>query len=171
MLNFLIDLGNKITEEKTKGINLYHLLHYVWLIELYFLMLNSLSLFITPFLEQNEITELIPSIIHKYNADTITLLQLWSPFILFMGVGMFVSSIFVSMSKYIPFTKNSGVVLSHADAGIFFSKWLLIIALTYYVYTWTGEFLPLVMILLVLLTQAFNKIRELLESRYDITFR
>lgn len=171
MLSFLINLGNKITEEKAKGVNVYHLLHYVWLIEIYYLILNSLSIFIIQVPEIKELADIIPPIINKYNGIIMNSLQSWSPFILLLSVGLFVASFFVSMSKHILFTKNSGVIFYHADAGLFFSKWLFIIALTYYVYTWTGKFLPLIMIILVLLTQGLKKFLSILETKYDITFR
>ncbi|MED4754590.1 hypothetical protein [Brevibacillus choshinensis] len=170
MLSFLLNLGNKITEEKFKGINVYHILHYVWLIVTYYLVLNSLYEFVIHFLEIKELAQLIPAAITNYNSITMSFFQQWIPFTFILGVGLFVSAIFVSMAKGIFFTKNSGIILNHADAGLFFSKWLMIIASTYYVYSWTGEFFPLLLFSLLLLTFSLEKLRGFLETKYGITF-
>ncbi|WP_243015007.1 hypothetical protein [Brevibacillus borstelensis] len=168
-MSFLLNFGNKITEEKVKSISVYHILHYIWLVEIYYLVINALYQCAVHSLGKIELTQVIPIVIIKFNNEVMNLLQEWNPFILTIGAGLFVSAFFVSMSKHIFFIKNSGIIFYHADAGFHFSKWLIMIALTYFVYDWTGKFLPLVIFLLLLLTLSLEKFGTFLKTKYGIT--
>ncbi|WP_375199715.1 hypothetical protein [Bacillus sp. RS11] len=115
-----------------KGMTLYTLPQYLLLVLIYYLMVNSV---LNVFKDMINVQSVIPKIALEKNAEILTLIHSWLPFIGLLGVTLFVSGLFIGVLTYIPgFLGNR--VFYNASFGVIIGPWLILSYIAYLIFNY-----------------------------------
>lgn len=146
--------------EHLKKLNLFILPQIIWLLELYFLMLNALLKAYDNF-NFPEITTSLPTLIVEYNKMILKLMDEWIPFVGILGVGLLLSSFFICHICVISKIGQYNIIRRYSSYGMFIFGWFILIFLTHFIYNWLQSLFPLAFVFLIVIVylEAFiNKI-------------
>jgi len=159
MVERLIDIFLPYNEIGTEGEptrpGLPFLLKVAWVIEIYYLILNWGILQIHWF--NVELSHIIP--VHAQMINNIVLAQFASYYkmFIFLGIGLFFCGLIMSLYKDFPGFEYSPWMLVYSSYGIRLCPWLLILAITYFVYSISPNAFIILVILLPLIVQVLRK--------------
>lgn len=143
-----------------KKVNLFNLPTVIWLVLMYYLLLNWFMNLCEYIIKQNNIQPIIqiPTVIYNYNNQILTYLNEWIPFVFLFGIGMAVAAFFTiivvnQFTHYISFRVN-------AAYGFLVFKWATFICITYWAYKYLWLWFPISTILLSLLVAVYFSIKD-----------
>lgn len=156
--------------DKFKRINLYLIPQYLLLIELYYLLLNYFinfmdSGFIVSELGFNPVSTYIPEVVLEYNNLIMMTLLDWYPFLMFLSIGLLVSSIFIQFTKGIVVFRNHDTFLFHSSYGSSVSYWFLFMGGSVFFYSILGYWFPLIFIVLLIVSLLKDEIKKRLNKK------
>lgn len=144
----------KAGEELIKKLNLFKIVQTIFVIELYYLGVNSLLNL--PMVK----SILVPVEIYKYNNIILGYFKEWNGIIGLIAVGLIIYGFAVIFLNFTPILKKYEIIQVYGDSGIFIGGWLILICITYkaylYLNVWFILYVPLLWIVL-------NGIRKLLK--------
>ncbi|MCR8655845.1 hypothetical protein [Paenibacillus endoradicis] len=159
---------------KFKQLNLYVLPQFMWLILLYYLMLNSfVSIIDKSNLLQNiglkPILTYFPEIIIEKNELILQFLTDWCPFIIFLSIGLLLCGVILILLKEIIVIGEYKVIWNHSSYGISAFLWYSLIGITIYFYELMQAWFPLYVIVAYTLSKSFEIVKEKI-NKGDLTF-
>lgn len=175
MENSIEELGTKKTKsffnKQIKNINLFTVFQVIWVIEVYYLMINSL-LNLMRFLQTSTLYNILNEIPDKaleYNNLIIQYFDEWSFFAILLGIACFISGGIIGGIKYLPKIGDYTIIKVYADYGLYSGGWLLLIGSTYLLYNLNSKifFLSfiLMMIVVITLSKVIKDMREWLNDK------
>lgn len=153
-----MDVLTQETLKKIFSISFYTLPQYIWILLLYYIMLNSLSdLFISEIL-----SDYIPKHVKELNQVALDFLEQYQWFVLFLSLGLFISGFFITILKIIPYLNNFQSMFIAGKQGIDYGFWLFLMWATIYFYNSVGKcfiiiFFVASLIIPALIEWIFNK--------------
>lgn len=156
--------------DKLKKLNLYILPQFIWLIELYYLLLNSLIQIVdkTKFYAEfnlKPISHYIPEVVAEKNLLIMKYLNEWNTFIFLFSFGMLICGILLTLLRGISVVKNYNIIFRHSSYGMDVFLWIFLIAVTFWFYEKLNYWFPFIIIIPYLWTKIWEKIKESLERR------
>ncbi|KNZ68289.1 hypothetical protein Tfer_3156 [Thermincola ferriacetica] len=152
--------------KSVKMLNLFTVPQAIWLIELYYLMLNSFLLFLKSISGLDNIISHFPKQIFHFNSLILGYFQDWSSFVFFLSVGLFLSGIIISMVTTFPYISNYKMVIIYSGYGVTASIWLFLIWLTYKVFNYSYTLYPLIIIFLFYLFLARDQMLKIIKKKF-----
>lgn len=147
---------NKISEEILKKLNLYTILQVIWLIEMYYLGINSIYGILV---KSNTAYQFkIPSLILKYNELVLKYFNEFSDFILFLSVALLICGFSIIFIRFIPKLSDYNLLYQYSGYGFTAGIWLLLIYATYKLYASISIFFLVTPILVLGITELFKRI-------------
>jgi hypothetical protein len=144
---------NKIFTNIISKLNLYVIPQFLWLMILYYLMINVFYNYYLFILKELNIHNkgYLPNEVIELNTKIMYEIKIWLPFILFLGIALLLSGLLIALIKYLPIIKNYEFSY-HGDFGLFVGGWLILICLTIKLYQWfDGYFIIIFLIISMLL--------------------
>lgn len=139
--------------------NVCKILQIFWIIELYFLMANSLNDIILKSSNSKSLLNYFPIQVNKYNNIILNYMNEWNLFILFLALILLLSSIFIIWIKFIPKISDYNIIKIYSAYGVYAFIWLILIFVTYRIFYFNKTIfifiIPFVAVLLNL-----NKIKK-----------
>ncbi len=140
--SMIVEGTKKGIAEFLKGIiskvTVYTVLQIFWLLEVYYLMCNSV-LNILDGLEMKSgnqsLLSIFPISVKMYNEMILRIINEWNNFILFLALILFISGIIISMTRAIPGISSYNLIYGHCTYGIYASGWLILIYGTYWAFS------------------------------------
>ncbi|GAB1807647.1 hypothetical protein [Priestia megaterium] len=152
----------KSIANQIKKFNLYALPQFLWLVLLYYLMINVFFQYFQ-ILFKEDVS--IPFKVIDFNNLIIDTIDKWLPFTWLLGIAFFLSGILISLIKFFPYVE-SHKVSDHGDYGIFLGVWILLIASTYSLYNILGLYFPIAVPLVPIIKYLWDKAWEKLNKKY-----
>lgn len=149
-------------------LNLFTIFHAVWLIEMYYLGVNTLfnyAIYLDP-----GVPKKIPIIVLKYNEVILAYFTEYYEFVYLVALGVFICGICIAIVKVLPVFGKYRLIKMYSDYGVYSGLWLFIIFVTYKMYiAFKIGFLfsPMLVFIFVELLKKFN---NYLEEKTGITF-
>lgn len=110
------------------------ILQIFWIIELYFLMANSLNDIISKSSNSKSLLNYFPIQVDKYNNIILNYMNEWNLFILFLALILLLSSIFIMWVKFIPKISDYDIIKIYSAYGVYAFIWLILIFVTYRIF-------------------------------------
>lgn len=110
------------------------ILQIFWIIELYFLMANSLNDIISKSSNSKSLLNYFPIQVNKYNNIILNYMNEWNLFILFLALILLLSSIFIIWVKFIPKISDYDIIKIYSAYGVYAFIWLILIFVTYRIF-------------------------------------
>lgn len=110
------------------------ILQIFWIIELYFLMANSLNDIISKSSNSKSLLNYFPIQVNKYNNIILNYMNEWNLFILFLALILLLSSIFIIWVKFIPKISDYNIIKIYSAYGVYAFIWLILIFVTYRIF-------------------------------------
>ena len=130
---------SKDSREKCKTIlnklDIYKTFQIFWLIEVYYLMANSMINIIEFVRNGDFITSSMPKIVIEYNTLILKYFKEWSIFLAYIAVVLFISGIILKYLKVIPIISKYKIIIENCDWGIYSGLWLTLIYCTYEIFS------------------------------------
>ncbi|WP_346244182.1 hypothetical protein MKZ19_07435 [Shouchella clausii] len=160
-----MDLTSEIAN-RVRKLNIYLIPQYLWLILLYYLTLNALYKIYDdgddPFKNNSDSTIDFPNEILLFNETIMTTIEKWTPFLWFLAIALIFSGLLITFIKFLPVI-SSYKISDHCDIGIYLGFWVLLIAITIYLFNFLGYFFPLTIPICFLLTGLWqSKLKNLI---------
>ncbi|MGZ0879049.1 hypothetical protein ACWZQY_024085 [Priestia megaterium] len=152
----------KSIANQVKKFNLYVLPQFLWLVLLYYLMINVFFQYFQVLFKEDVS---IPFKVIDFNNLIIDTIDKWLPFTWLLGIAFFLSGIFISLIKFFPYVE-SHKVSDYGDYGIFLGVWILLIASTYSLYNILGLYFPIAVPLVPIIKYLWDKVWEKLNKKY-----
>lgn len=138
---------------RLRKLNIYILPQYLWLILLYYLMINTFYDLFIKFKNNNpEITIDFPEEIKSLNENILNTLNEWSMFFLFLSFALFFSGIIIASIYYLPVIRKNIKLAVTGSIGIELGLWLLLITVTYFLFNTLSWFFLFVLPIFALIT-------------------
>ncbi|WP_102707336.1 hypothetical protein [Terribacillus saccharophilus] len=150
-----MDFSNELLTRARK-LNLYVLPQYVWLILLYYLMINSLYNLFASTLESYP---KIPQEVLIFNNVLMGYIEEWSPFLWFLSISLIISGILIAFIRYLPVLSSYNFSY-RGDIGIYLGSWILLISITIYLYENFGSWFHVVIPLCYFVIGIWEKIKN-----------
>lgn len=113
-------------------LNLHTIFHALWLIELYYLGINSLLNIVLNY--DFTFIEIVPNEVQQYNSIIMSYFEQYIYFIIFSAVGLLLcGTAFVFISR-IPLLCNYQLIRDYSSYGVTSGLWLLALCTTYQLY-------------------------------------
>ncbi|MYL57385.1 hypothetical protein GLW20_07685 [Virgibacillus halodenitrificans] len=152
-----MDLMSEVFTRLQK-LNIYIIPQYLWLILLYYLMINTFYNLLIKFKENNpEIKIDFPDEFKSLNETILNTLSDWSIFFLFLSIALFFSGISIAFIYYLPVIRKNIKLAVTGSIGIELGLWLLLITVTYFLFKSLSWFFLFVIPLLSLITIYWDK--------------
>lgn len=166
--NIAKELINSFTDS-LKKLNLYTVLQAAFIIELYYLLFNSLSSHLSEFFysEGLDLYSRLPEAVLIQNEFILSTLNIWMPFVLLMAINFFIAGICVSLINLIPELFKYELIRKYSSYGIYASVWLGLIWLTFYMFEKTGKFFIIFFLAIFLIGAIVKKAIGKLISRLE----
>ncbi|WP_019242829.1 MULTISPECIES: hypothetical protein [Bacillus] len=149
---YAVNLLNKL--------NLYILPHYIWLIILYYLMINVFyKYFLSVFKDQDKIITSIPNEVIQFNSMILHEIDKWLPLLWFLGFAFIFSGIFIGFIQHAPILHNKKIS-EHGIYGLFLGPWLLFIAITIEIYNFSGGYFPFFIFVITLIKLGVDELKD-----------
>lgn len=151
--------GSEATRQianQLKKLNFYTFPQYLWLVLIYYLMINC----IVNFSFSAEIVKStdIPKQILVYNDKIMLVIEHWVPFVELLSGAVFISGMLIAFVRYLPFFESQRVARD-AAYGFYVGIWLFIFVYTYKLYSYLGDFFPFSVIIIFILIELWNKLK------------
>ncbi|MEK4973596.1 hypothetical protein NSQ89_14655 [Niallia sp. FSL R7-0648] len=158
-----MDLSNEVTKvvsNQISKLNIYTYPQYVWLVFLYYLMLNvAFKLLQLLPISTSYFEKKMPVEILNINEMIMSKIDKWMPFLWFLVIAFFFSGILIVFIRFIPFVNNQKISY-HGDIGIFLSIWLFLFAISYELYNLMNYYFPLAIILIALVKSGYDHLYD-----------
>ncbi|MBY6836266.1 hypothetical protein [Clostridium botulinum] len=158
----VMDTGKEFVKNTIKGLNIFTVFHVVWLIEIYYLGLNSL-LNNETIKQAFEIVKL-PVLVERYNNLILGYFKEWNYFIFLLSAGLFICGFAFSFIKTIPGLSYYNIIYRYCSQGGYISGWLFLIYLSYIAYLNLGTLCLLIPMLIAIFNEVVKKIRNKLNA-------
>lgn len=157
----VMDTSKEFIKNTIKGLNIFTVFQVIWLIEIYYLGLNSL-LNNETIKQAFQITKL-PVLAEQYNNVILGYFNEWNNFVLILSAGVFICGFVFSVIKTIPWLSDYNIIYMYCSQGGYIGGWLFLIYLSYIAYLKLGILYLLIPIIIAIITAMINKIRDKLE--------
>jgi hypothetical protein len=162
--------GRKFLEERLKLLNPYILPQMIWLVELYYLLLNSIYNLGLKLLPEVIPTLHIPKEITKYNTLILNYFDDWHNFSILLGVGFLLAGFIMWFVTHLPIVGDYRKIFSNATYGLHVFHWFLLIGITYKLYIILKLFFPLVPVICLILSQLIISLIDFVKFKFDELF-
>lgn len=127
------DAASKFLKKAIGFFNVFTVLQVSWMIELYYLGLNSVIHFFEFLINHNATGFNIPisPLIIEYNTIVLKYFSDYSMTVIIICIALFVCAFSFSFVKYIPILSDYNLLLQYVDYGFYCSGWLFLIWFTY----------------------------------------
>lgn len=150
-------------------LDLFTVFHAAWLIEMYYLGVNSL---VNVFISHDPNTvQLIPKIVSEYNETILNYFKNYSGFVFMMALAIFVCGAANFWVKFIPFFDKYKLISIYAGYGITCGIWMFVIYITYILYISISIGFLMTPILMFFIVEMLRKLGGIIEEKTGITFR
>lgn len=163
----VMDTGKEVVKNTLKGLNIFTIFHVVWLIEIYYLGLNSL-LNNGVIKKELQIIDL-PVLAEQYNNIILRYFKEWNSFIFLLAVGLLICGFAFSLIKIIPGISDYIIIYRYCSIGGYISGWLFLIYFSYIAYLNLGVFCLLIPAIMAGINGIIEKIKDklnVLQQRY-----
>lgn len=161
-------------EKRIRLFNIYTLPQVAWIIELYYLMLNSLLVNASALGIKEVSIYSFPPQVNEYNLLIHQYLMQWAVFIQFLALGLLVSGFIISLVRAIPVLSDYKVISIYSKYGITSCMWFFLLGFTYNLYSYSPRLFPvsifLVIFFIVSLKSVVKIIIEKIEKVLGIEF-
>jgi len=123
--------GKKYLKDILNKLDIYAIFQIFWLLEVYYLMANSMVNIIAIMQKDNSIISSIPETVVIYNNLILKYFEEWSRFISYLALILFISGFILSFVRIIPIISNYNLVRMNCEWGIYSGLWLILIYCTY----------------------------------------
>lgn len=163
----VMDTGKELVKNTLKGLNIFTVFQVAWLIEIYYLGLNSLL--------NNEIIRQafpimkLPVLAEQYNNMILGYFKEWNNFVMLLSVGVFICGFAFSLIKAIPGISDYNIIYMYSSQGGYIGGWLFLIYLSYIAYLNLGVFCLLIPAIMTAINDIIEKIKNklnMLQQRY-----
>lgn|GEM_PF-6777534 len=127
--------GKKYLKDMLNKPDIYAIFQVFWLLEVYYLMANSIVNIISIMQKNNSIISSIPKIVVMYNNLILKYFEEWSNFISYLALILFLSGFILSFIRIIPIISNYNLIRMNCEWGIYSGLWLILIYYTYEVFS------------------------------------
>lgn len=114
-------------------LNIFLIPQYLWLLLLYYLMINLFYDFLINNLEEKNVIPLIPNEVLKLNEKIMTTIDSWLPFLFFIAISLFISGIIIGFIQVLPIIENYNFSY-YGSIGVYLGLWIFLIASTYSIF-------------------------------------
>jgi hypothetical protein len=137
-------------------LNLYMIPQYLWLVFLYYLMLNVFLNY-----AENLSPELsfVPDLILEKNNDLKAAISSLIPFIWFMGISLIGCGFLISAIRLLPYLEKFKMSYD-GEYGLFLGTWLLLIGFTHALYAFIPGIFPFLILILAITKDGILKLKE-----------
>ena len=149
-------------------LNIYNLLQVIWLIEIYYLVINSINEKVQEILRSDQTLpklDYVPSQVRQYNAMILNYMDKWNEFILFLSIVLIFSALIISFVKGITRLSDYKIIKSHCDYGLYSGVWLMLIYFTYRIFVYSEVILIISIPSIALLFYLKDNVKEKINSR------
>jgi len=109
--------------------NAHTVLHFFWIVELYYLGINILlQLF-----QSSMLKSVIPKAVDEINIYILNFFSEYSEFVFSLGVIMFLCGLAFEFIRHIPVFRKYKLILHYMDYGLHGGLWLMLIGFTYFI--------------------------------------
>jgi hypothetical protein len=151
------------TTEATKSVmtqvnklNLYMIPQYLWLVFLYYLMLN---VFLNYAESLSPELSFVPDLILEKNDNLKAVISSLMPFIWFLGISLIGCGFLISAIRLLPYLEKFKMSYD-GEYGLFLGTWLLLIGFTHALYAFIPGIFPFVILILALIKDGILKLKE-----------
>lgn len=149
-----------------KKLNLYTILQVAWLIELYYLGINSIYNLARKY---NIIPERkIPSLALEYNKIILGYFNDWSYFIIFIAITISICGLSILFVRFIPKISEYNLLYWYSSYGVTLGGWLILIFFTYKLYLYTNISFMLTPILAFMLLEVCKFLLKIVKEKLNI---
>lgn len=157
--------------ERIKLLNPFTLPQLIWMVELYYLMLNSLLLIIEKEPNIKTIISGFPKEFFMYNKLINQYLLEWSTPVAFLGVGLLFSGIIISMVNKFPYVSDFKIVNTYSNYGVSACVWMILIWLTYRLFLLFSAWFPIVIVVLFYIFIVWEQAKEGIQNKLGYSKR
>lgn len=150
-----------IIEIISKKFNIFKIVQFIWLLELYFLGLNAIKNFVMSF---NIKFNFGGTIILKYNSVALNYFKEYASIVGFISISLIIVGGLNATIKEVNILKDYKFMVNYCDIGIYLGGWLLMIYATYKVYQINYLLVICIFPIIVGLKFGANKIIELYKN-------
>lgn len=135
LINDFQNCGKKYLKDILNKPDIYAIFQIFWLLEVYYLMVNSIVNIIAIIQKDNSIVSSIPKTVEIYNNLILKYFEEWSSFISYLALILFLSGFILSFVKIIPIISNYNLIRVNCEWGIYSGLWLILIYYTYEIFS------------------------------------
>ncbi|MED4634996.1 hypothetical protein P9443_19170 [Peribacillus frigoritolerans] len=151
-----MDISSVVTNQ-LRRLNLYVLPQYLWLILLYYLMINSFIILFENIEDFRIFIKNIPEVFLNYNNIVMRYIDMWVPFLIFLGFILILSGVIIKTIQVLPYIENFQITI-HGPFGIYLGIWMLIISCTYKSYIILGSWFLLLLPAIYCIAEVIKKL-------------
>ncbi|AZV58939.1 hypothetical protein [Clostridium sp. AWRP] len=148
MTDFILD----VIKEGLKKLNIYKLIYLLWIIEMYYLIANSIDYFIVNIANGFGINKVfsLPQVAINYNQMVLDKINIWSIVILYLGIVLFFSGIIMSLLKAVPIIKDIDIFIKYSGCGLSLGFGFILIYIIYWIFKFSHLlFIALILIIVI----------------------
>lgn len=151
-----------------KKLNLFTALQALWLLEIYYLGINSIFSFVLS--SDQDFIKQIPEIVLEYNKAILTYFEDYSELIMFISIAVFTCGIAYAFISILPIFGKYILINTYSGYGISCGGWLFTIYGTYELYLRLGIGVLLTPVIVFMILEAIKRIMKYAEDKTGIKF-
>lgn len=160
------NVSNEVVNNVIGKLNVYTILQFFWIVEMYYLGSNAIFRVLTFF----HIKLGIPILIKMKNDVIMQYIEEYISFSLYFGLTMFIcGALYWSLIKINIIAKYK-LISQYSDYGISLGGWLIFMYITYFIYKEWCVILLLMPIVIAMIIKGFRRLNEYLDEHFGIAF-
>ncbi|WP_156289426.1 hypothetical protein [Oceanobacillus salinisoli] len=152
-----MDITNEFLT-RVRKLNIYLIPQYLWLILLYYLMINALYKLFG--IMNQDFNFNVPNEILTLNNTILNTIEKWTPFLWFLSIALVFCGLIIAFIQYLPVLESYDFSY-RGGIGVYLGSWLLLIVVTIYLFKFLSVFFLVVIPICYGLTKLWeNQIKD-----------